>query len=89
MTDAHTLTGAYVCDALEPGERSAVEDHLQACEPCTQEVAEFSGVAAILGAALATDPPDALGDAVRARIVATHQERGASTRLRRLLARFR
>ena len=53
MPDVHTLTGAYVCDALAPTERAAFEDHLAQCPACSQEVAEMREVAAVLGKAIA------------------------------------
>ena len=85
----HALTGAYVCDALEPEERRELEEHLRECGPCAQEVAEFRAVAAVLGAALAVPPPDRLLAAVRANLAVTRQQRTAAARLRRLLTRFR
>ena len=69
----HALTGAYVCDALEPGEREEFEQHLAQCPACAQEVAELRETAAVLGAAAAENPPQRLHDAVFTRIETVRQ----------------
>lgn len=69
----HTLTGAYVCDALEPAEREEFEQHLAQCPACAQEVAELRETAAVLGAAAAEAPPQRLHDAVITRIETVRQ----------------
>ncbi|MFD9727186.1 anti-sigma factor [Streptomyces sp. NPDC059072] len=56
-TDAHTLAAAYALGALEDDERQAFDAHLQACEACRQEAAEFEATAARLAAAAAQPPP--------------------------------
>jgi anti-sigma-K factor RskA len=71
--DVHTLTGAYVCDALDPQERAAFEEHLTECVTCRQEVAELREVAAALGAAAVAKPPDTLKLIVDASITVTRQ----------------
>jgi anti-sigma-K factor RskA len=73
MPDVHTLTGAYVCDALGSAERAAFEDHLAQCPACRQEVAELREVVAALGFAAALEPPARLKAAVAARIAVTRQ----------------
>lgn len=55
--DVHTLTGAYVLDALSEMERRAFEDHMSDCPACSQEVAELRETTARLGAATAASPP--------------------------------
>ncbi|MFF7442100.1 anti-sigma factor domain-containing protein [Streptomyces sp. NPDC008122] len=55
-TDAHTLTAAYALGALDDDERNALDAHLQACEACRQEAAEFEATAARLAAAVAQPP---------------------------------
>ena len=72
--DVHTLTGAYVCDALGPRERSAFEEHMARCPECAAEVRELQEVAAIMAVAVAEQPPAGLKDAVDARIRVTRQE---------------
>jgi anti-sigma-K factor RskA len=71
--DIHTLTGAYAADALSEDERRTFEQHLAACEPCAQEVAELQATAARLGAASHEPPPD-MKAAVLARIDQVRQE---------------
>ena len=71
--EAHTLTAAYVCDALESAERVAFEEHLRVCPACRQEVAELREVAAALGMAAAAPPPERLKAAVAERIAVTRQ----------------
>ncbi|MFF7177239.1 anti-sigma factor domain-containing protein [Streptomyces sp. NPDC008121] len=52
--DLHTMTGAYVLDALDTDEeREAVERHLAHCASCAHEVRELSETAARLGLAVA------------------------------------
>ncbi|MFE2557828.1 anti-sigma factor domain-containing protein [Streptomyces sp. NPDC059352] len=64
--DLHTLTGAYVLDALDTEEeREAVERHLAHCAGCAQEVRELSETAARLGLAAA----EPVGPALRAEVL--------------------
>ncbi|MFJ9038630.1 anti-sigma factor domain-containing protein [Streptomyces sp. NPDC102406] len=72
--ELHTLTGAYVLHALDPGERAEFERHLAACPACAQEVRELSATAARLGGALALPPPEGLREAVLRRIDTVRQE---------------
>ncbi|CAL9278649.1 MULTISPECIES: anti-sigma factor [Streptomyces] len=58
-TDAHTLSAAYALGALDDDEREDFDAHLQACEVCRQEAAEFQATAARLAAAVAQPPPSA------------------------------
>ncbi|MFD0344749.1 anti-sigma factor [Streptomyces sp. NPDC127117] len=55
-SDAHTLAAAYALGALGPDERKDFNAHLQACEACRQEAAEFEATAARLAAAVAQPP---------------------------------
>ncbi|WP_030655282.1 MULTISPECIES: anti-sigma factor [Streptomyces] len=56
-TDAHTLAAAHALGALEDDEHQAFDTHLQACEACRQEAAEFQATAARLAAAVSQPPP--------------------------------
>ncbi|MFE5773321.1 anti-sigma factor [Streptomyces sp. NPDC056485] len=56
-TDAHTLAAAYALGALDDGERQAFDAHLQGCEACRHEAAEFEATAARLAAAVSQTPP--------------------------------
>ncbi|GAA2266017.1 anti-sigma factor [Streptomyces amakusaensis] len=58
-TDAHTLAAAYALGALDDAERGEFEAHLQVCEACRQEAAEFAATAARLAAAVSHTPPAA------------------------------
>lgn len=75
MTDAdvHTLTGAYVCDALEAAERAAFEAHMAACPECAAEARELREVGAVMAAAVARQAPASLKTALDARIEVTRQ----------------
>lgn len=84
--DVHTLTGAYVLDALADDERAEFEQHLAECAACTREVAELQATAARLGAAVAVTPPESLRGDVLSRIRHVRQlapESGAVVALRR------
>jgi Anti-sigma-K factor rskA/Putative zinc-finger len=74
QAEVHTLTGAYVCDAIGPEERAAFEAHLSECEACETEVAELREVTAILGIAAAEQPSARLKQLVDARIRVTRQQ---------------
>ena len=71
--EVHSLTGAYVCHALEPAERTAFEQHLARCATCAAEVAELQETAALLASATAETPPARLKTAVDAQIAVTRQ----------------
>ncbi len=71
--EVHTLTGAYVCDALDAGERAAFEAHMDRCTECATEVRELREVTAILAAAVAVRPPASLKTTLDARIRVTRQ----------------
>jgi anti-sigma-K factor RskA len=71
--EVHTLTGAYVCDALGEDERTAFEAHMASCPDCAAEVRELREVAAIMAEAVAERPPASLKAAVDARIEVTRQ----------------
>jgi anti-sigma-K factor RskA len=62
--DVHTLTGAYVLDALSEMERRAFENHMSGCPACNQEVAELRETTARLGTATAANPPPLLWNKV-------------------------
>ena len=53
--DASADLGAYVLGALEPEERRRIDDHLRRCPACAAELAEFSGLPALLDR---VDPSD-------------------------------
>jgi len=71
--EAHALTGAYACNALDAEERAEFEEHLAECEECAREIAGFSETTAVLAMAEAQTPPESLYPAVIARIEATRQ----------------
>jgi anti-sigma-K factor RskA len=71
--DAHTLVGAYVLGALNLKERALVEEHLDACPACAEEVAELRAVTAALAADVAARPPEPLRPAVLGEMAVTRQ----------------
>jgi hypothetical protein len=71
--EPHLLTGAYAANSLTDTERLAFERHLDACPPCAGEARQLRAAAALLGAAVATPPPAALWDRVRAEVATTSQ----------------
>lgn len=72
--ELHTLTGAYAVDALDDDERAAFEAHLPDCDMCRAEVATFLETAAVLGSAVAEQPPAHLKGAVMDIVARTRQE---------------
>jgi len=48
-TDVRTSLGVYMLGAIEPGERSQVESHLEGCPSCRDELAGLAGLPALLG----------------------------------------
>ena len=60
----HTLSGAYVVDALDDAERIAFERHLPGCPDCQAEVLSMREAAAMLADDAALDPPPELRDSV-------------------------
>lgn len=72
-SDLHHLAGAYALDALDPDERAAFEAHYPTCEVCRADVGDHRETAAVLAAATASSPADALKDRVMAEIATTRQ----------------
>jgi hypothetical protein len=50
------LLGAYALDALDPGERDAVEGHAHGCQSCTDEIVDHREVAGLLTPGWAKPP---------------------------------
>ncbi|QXJ23940.1 zf-HC2 domain-containing protein [Actinomadura graeca] len=48
-TDVRTSLGVYVLGAIQPGERSRVEAHLEGCPSCRDELAGLAALPALLG----------------------------------------
>lgn len=69
-TDLHMLSGAYALHALTPEEEAEFHEHLEACEPCREEVSELQQAAAQMGAAQAVAPPPEL----KARVLAAAEQ---------------
>ncbi|HEY5978794.1 MAG TPA: anti-sigma factor [Microlunatus sp.] len=62
--DPHGAVGAYVADALDDDERTVFEQHLETCESCRREVAEFTETAAELTWLSEATPPPSLRTSV-------------------------
>lgn len=60
VNDPHGAVGAYVADALDDDERAVFEEHLEGCESCLREVAEFTETAAELTWLTEATPPASL-----------------------------
>jgi hypothetical protein len=71
--DPHTLAGAYVMDAVTPGDRARFARHLAGCESCRQEIQGLREVTGRLAAAVAVTPPDAMRDTALASVARTRQ----------------
>ncbi|MFF8840708.1 anti-sigma factor [Streptomyces sp. NPDC015130] len=72
-TDTHILAAAYALGALDDDERKDFDAHLQTCEACRQEAAEFGATTARLAAAVAQAPPAAAKAQVMAAIDGVRQ----------------
>ncbi|WP_410574789.1 anti-sigma factor domain-containing protein [Amycolatopsis sp. cmx-4-61] len=72
-TEVHTLTGAYVLDAVTDLERAAFTRHLGECPACAGEVIEFRGTAARLAAVMTASPATRLRIRVLTEITVTRQ----------------
>jgi hypothetical protein len=53
--DIRQLLGVYVVGAIDPAERSVVDDHLAGCQSCRDELAGLAGLPAMLGRVPAED----------------------------------
>lgn len=62
--DPHGAVGAYVADALDDDERAVFGQHLEGCESCRREVAEFTETAAELTWLSEATPPPSLRTSV-------------------------
>jgi Putative zinc-finger len=67
--DVKHLLGVYVVGAIEPHERSVVDEHLASCRPCRDELAGLAGLPAMLSRVPAADvdrleSPDGLPESV-------------------------
>ena len=72
--DLHTLSGAYVLDAVDStAERDRYEHHLHRCQTCAGEVRELLEVTTSLAMAAALQPPPALRPQVLAAVRRTRQ----------------
>lgn len=72
--DLHSLSGAYVLDALTDDERADFEVHLERCPTCRDEVASLREVAPLLAETVATPPPPSLREDILARARQTRQD---------------
>lgn len=55
-SEVRELLGAYALDAVDDDEARAVEDHLDACQPCRAEVREHREVAAMMASGWSAAP---------------------------------
>ncbi|MGW1928591.1 anti-sigma factor [Streptomyces sp. NPDC001919] len=72
-TDTHTLAAPYALGALDDAEREDFEAHLQRCEACRLEAAEFQETTARLASAVSQTPPAAAKAHVMAAIEGVRQ----------------
>ena len=64
----HTLSGAYVVDALDDDELALFEQHLPGCVDCQREVASLREATALMADDAALTPPESLRSSVLAGI---------------------
>ncbi len=70
----HELAGVYALDALDDDERVRFEAHLESCDQCRTEVAEFRQVAVALAGHSHEEPPASLKQSVMAAVGETRQD---------------
>jgi anti-sigma-K factor RskA len=87
--DLHTLTGAYVLDAVEPTEQARFEHHLRRCKPCGHEVRGLAETATGLAMAVAMEPPAQLKERVLTAVAVTRQQPPAAEQHHRARPAFR
>ena len=78
--DLHSLSGAYVLDALTEQERADFEMHLRRCPTCRDEVASLREVAPLLAETVAAPPPPSLRESILAQAATTRQDPPESVR---------
>ena len=78
-TDLHSLLAPYVLDALEPGELSQFEAHLEHCPDCRAELGGFQATATRLAEAQSHTPPAELRQRLVSAIGSVPQERPVVT----------
>lgn len=78
--DLHSLSGAYVLDALTEQERADFEMHLRRCPTCRDEVDSLREVAPLLADTVATEPPPSLRESILAEAARTRQDPPDSVR---------
>lgn len=72
--DLHSLSGAYVLDALTAEERADFEVHLERCPTCRDEIASLRELTPLLAETVATEPPPSLRADILARARETRQD---------------
>ncbi len=72
--DLHSLSGAYVVDALTEQEHRDFEVHLDGCATCRAEVDSLREVTPLLAETVAVEPPSSLRADILARVRETPQE---------------
>jgi anti-sigma factor RsiW len=88
--DARISLGAYVLGALDAGERTEVEHHLEGCPACRDELAELAGLPGLLAHVdvdtVVEGEPNAPSELLDRLLTAAAAERRASRRWRVLAA---
>ena len=78
---------AYAIGALEPPDRTAVDEHLRTCAPCRADAEAFGEVAWSLAESAAVAPPARLRGLIVDRVRSAGRREGPFATLRRALAR--
>jgi len=86
-TEVRTSLGVYVLGAIDPSERSIVDEHLSHCRRCRDELASMAGLPALLGRvteeqiAEVSEPPEELLSSV---LAAAAGRKNAAKRIQRV-----
>lgn len=72
--DLHSLSGAYVVDALTEQEHRDFGVHLDRCATCREEVASLQEITPLLAETVAVEPPPSLRADILARVREAPQE---------------
>jgi len=67
-SDVHELASLYALGALDAGERTVFEEHLESCATCAKDVRSFNVIANLIGESVPAMPPPQLRERLLSRV---------------------